>query len=91
MSKLTLEEKRLKALKEQLFGKERILPVKTQVSAHTSPIKLAKNPPSSLLSIQEVSYLKKDLIKVLFLSTLALALQLILYFSLQNNLISFKF
>ena len=93
MSKVTLEEKRLKALKQQLFGKET-----QQISVKESSIQTSRI--ESIRSEVQVSpqnnmdtsfLLKNDLIKVLAFSSIALGIQLFLYFGSKSNLIKIPF
>ena len=62
-------EKRLKILKSQLYGQSRFTP---QVPASS-----IQHPSSS----SDLTFLKKDLLKIAILGTLAIGIQLILYFS----------
>ncbi len=90
MSKLTLEEKRLKILRNQLFGKEPLTTEKVKVVPQVKAINQITNS-ANLTSNKESTYLRNDLLRIFLLTTLALSLEFILYFSLQNRLISFKF
>ena len=97
MSKLTLEEKRLLKIRQQLFGKEDTTPQVKKTKFDAPQI-----PQASTALIKESSYLKTDLIKIALLTTLALGIQFILflsaceertcsYWSLQNNLLKLNF
>lgn len=67
-------EKKLKILESQLYGKR---------LDQTSNIQ-SQHPSSSiqhLTSISDITYLRQDLTKILILSSLAVGIQLVLYFS----------
>lgn len=82
MATVTLEEKRLKALKQQLFGKSDSSQLMNgkQFTAQTS-----KAATTTLESIN----LRTDLMKIFVLSFLAMALQFSLFFMHQRGLIRF--
>ena len=87
MASVTLEQKRLEQLKQQLFGKSDSAPVKISPSKlrelNTKEAGIMKT-----TTLQSVS-LKADLIKIAVLSAGALAIQLSLYFAHQHGLIKF--
>ena len=62
-------EKRLKILKSQLYGQSHFMP---QI-----PTSSIQHPTSN----SDLTFLKKDLLKIAILVTLAIGIQLILYFS----------
>lgn len=88
MPKITLDEKRLQILRQQLSGKSvdaspRIVPqtiisTPTQVSTGAS-------------IVEDTSYLSQDLRKIFTLSAVAVALQGALFFSLQMKLVHLWF
>ena len=71
-------EKRLKLLRQQVYGK-------------TDKMKL-EVPTSNSASIQsDLTYLHQDLFKIVTLSTVAIGAQFILLFLLKNNLLRLNF
>lgn len=82
---LTDTEKRLQSLKIQLFGKERHA---TTVSHKSNII----NSSSTTISYQhhDLTYLKKDLQKILILATIAFSVQLILYLQFTFKIVRFN-
>lgn len=97
MAKLTFQQKRLIALKRQLYGGEKPHIYQSgkqaeSVSSHSGNTfaKIAASTPVYTMQVEDVSYLKKDMTKILILSSLAISIQLILYFANQNHLINLK-
>lgn len=90
--KLTTTEKKLQALKLQLYGKET---VKTVPQTQTIPrvpeagISLSSPVKSTTISLNDTHYLNQDLSKILLLACLSLGAQLLLYISLNRGLIHF--
>lgn len=84
--KLTDSEKRLQALKSQLYGKERETTSNT-FRFDSSGIKENGTPSQSANT--NTSYLRHDLIKTFILATFTLAAQLVIYFGLQRGLFKF--
>lgn len=77
--RLTDTEKRLQALKTQLFGKEGNqikVPVGTKVNIQTAA---QKNTITSSYQHQELTYLRNDLRKIALLAFLAIGIQFLLY------------
>lgn len=89
MPKLTLEERRLQTLRSQLHGKSQIQS-KPEKQTH-STFSFQANQPSPAASKSDTLYLKKDLLKILILGTLAIALQICLYSLEAKHLISLHF
>lgn len=100
MPQITLEEKKLQTLRRQLFGKQapHLLDnkkIKSQPKEETSPKftlrldKITSTPQVSKAQsvVFDTNYLGKDLTKILILTSLALALQMLLYLGTKNNLI----
>ena len=89
MASVTIEEKRLRQLKQQLFGKEQPLgkeaPAHKIQSAPDSPA--VKQVHAQTVSIDS-TLLKKDFTKIISFSILALAIQLALFFANRHGLIS---
>lgn len=96
MPKLTLEEKRLEQLRRQLSGKES--PHRPKESVKSGPSDNLyqldqRNITPSLnyspnVSGSDTLYLRKDLLKVLLLSGLAIAVELFLYFGSKNHFLN---
>jgi len=87
MATVTLEEKRLKALKQQLFGKSDSTSFKFDPKSATS-IQGSAAHSTSTTTLESVN-LKSDLMKIIILSFLAMAIQLSLFFAHQHGLIKF--
>jgi hypothetical protein len=83
MATVTLEEKRLKALKQQLFGKSDSTPMTGK------DLKEAMHPRQSspVTTTLETVNLKSDLFKIAILSILALGIQFSLFLANRNGLI----
>ncbi len=75
-------EKRLKLLHNQVYGKERTSNIKYSVSNSSTP---AKN-----TVVSDMVYLHQDLLKIFILSGGAIAIQIVLYFSLQHHVLTLK-
>lgn len=90
MSKITVDEKRLQNLRQQLFGKEEHITSKN-VYRETGGFNLGLTNTKSTVSNFENTYIYKDLIKISILTLLAFSFQLCIYLSLKNNLIRLPF
>lgn len=99
MPKLTLEEKRREVLRRQLYGKEvsvvsskqsAVSRSKHDHSAETFSYSEEKTPSTNSLLLT-TNYLTSDLTRILIFSTLAIAIQISLYFLMQNNLVKLPF
>ncbi|MFH0937113.1 MAG: hypothetical protein V1808_02385 [Candidatus Daviesbacteria bacterium] len=86
--KLSTAEKKLQALRTQLYGKG-------EVQIHQTPTFHSQKDtsPSTPISHQstssstlDVSFLRHDLLKILLLAALAIGAQLLIYLSLQKGL-----
>lgn len=85
MASVTLEQKRLEQLKQQLFGKSDSTPFKItpkQSKNENNP----KHETAGTIAFDSIN-LKADLVKIAILSALALGIQLSLFFANQNGLI----
>jgi hypothetical protein len=98
MPKLTLEDKRRETLRRQLYGKEETFKVQSsQLAASSSKAKDSQKTfsysvaPTNSYQLTTANYLYKDLTKVILFSVLAIALQLSLYFLMQNHLVRLPF
>lgn len=106
MAKLSLDQKRLEALRRQLYGKShQDSPSKKQAPGQASP-KLSSgfslnkynnvDSPKAEAHINSVasvdaSFLRKDLIRILILTSIALCAQLLLYFASNNRILNLHF
>lgn len=86
MATMTLEEKRLKQLKQQLFGKEQSFQVTTSKNDRTPPGSVSQLPPTQT-TVMNITSLRSDFIKITILSLLALSIQFLLFFANKNGLI----
>lgn len=95
MNKVMLDQKRLELLRRQLYGKEMVKHPKkeaaslvntAQVVPLSSPERHPSLPKSDSLSTN--IFLKKDLLKILSLSSLAIIAQLLVYFGSRNHLLN---
>ena len=84
-------EKRLKILRQQISGREKVSEIQYQVSSQK--LDTGKNSHNSnfLSPGADLTYLSTDLTKILVLSTLAIGFQLILFFLLKNHIINLNF
>lgn len=97
MSKYTLEEKRLQSLRRQLYGKQdnqiklSDQPKTSIQSNHGYKFEIIKQNINNTASEVDSGaiYLKKDLLKITYISFVALSLQVLLYWSLSMKLIHF--
>lgn len=101
MAQVQLDEKRLKTIRAQLYGKE----VKVKKNFNDSKSSTEKvthfdrpETPAFRTPADPVSstamFLKTDLLRIIILSTLAIGTQLFLYFAIRNGFLSldsFKF
>lgn len=99
MAKLSIDEKRLKSLREQLYGKERKTAKKfsaeiqstdnskIEKSIQSEPVHL-KHPTNKL---SQSNFVGQDLSKIFILSSIAIGTQLILYFALQKGIVNFSY
>lgn len=93
MARVTLDQKRLEALRRQLYGKVDSEPPAYNFQQYNKE-ESSKNTQESKLEPEiksEVAYLRKDLLKILSLSSLAMSVQLLLYLATRNNLVNLTF
>lgn len=83
MATVSLEEKRLKALKQQLFGKAD----STQMTGKDLKETMHPRQASAATATLETVTLKSDLLKIAILSILALGIQFSLFLANRNGLI----
>lgn len=77
---ITLEDKRLEALRRQLYGKEPAkLTLNTKSDIQTSSV---------ALDTKDTNYLRTDLMKILLLSFFAIGVQIALFLASKNGLIA---
>jgi len=93
-------EKRLKLLRQQIYGKaeekriEKDVKLENEGENNKSQIPLqysASNLPNPTSIQTDISYLYHDLVKIGLLASLALGIQLILFFLMKNQIIHLKF
>lgn len=96
MAKLTLEQKRLESLRRQLYGKTQAKQDHKEIKPQTKPainfnsmVQVTKESQKNTDSDQ-IS-LRFDLTRIFIFSMLAIALQVILFLAIKNNLINFSF
>lgn len=104
MPKVTLDQKRLEMLRRQLQGKGEPRAKRSTSKLSESKTlseaglynkvgfsqKIADKPTYSS-SESSATYLKRDLLKILILSSLAMSIQVLLYFAVRNNLLNLNF
>lgn len=83
-------EKRLQILRRQVYEKERIVQSASQINSdkieyNVQSTKTKNYEPRTMNSHTDLTYLYKDLTKILVLSTLAIGGQIVLFFLLQNH------
>lgn len=89
MASVTIEEKRLRQLKQQLFGKEQPLGKEAPAhKTHSVPDHASAKPIHAQTISFDSTSLKKDFTKIISFSILALAIQLALFFANRHGLIS---
>ncbi len=81
--KISDQEKKLESLKVQLYGKDGSVSIQFKTQPAESPQSIV----TKTITTNEDIYLKKDLTKILILGSLAIGVQLILYFTLQKGFI----
>lgn len=87
-------EKRLKILRQQLYGKEDIKSSAIKYSAKRDdrrPTRLADGSMSDDYFVSDTAYLYKDLAKIGLFSSLAIGSQLVLFFLIQNHVLNLNF
>lgn len=80
-------EKRLKLLHNQVYGKSQ----SSAISYQLSDKKKSDDRGLTTESYSDIVYLQKDLLKIFTLSSLAIASQIILFFSLQRHILNLNF
>lgn len=93
MPKLTIQERRIQSLRQQLQGKQISFSSSESKKNDISRDKVSFSLPSiesstSHSSIKDTVYLKNDLLKIMLLSFLAIGAQIILLVASNNNLIN---
>jgi len=83
MASVSLEQKRLEQLKQQLFGKPDSTPVKISTK-QLKDLTLREAAVNSTVALESLN-LKSDLVKIAVLSTIALAIQISLFFAIHNG------
>ena len=87
----SLDQKRRETLRRQLYGKEVITPKAQKTSADKSTHSAFSytNVPESSVSQQTLTsdYLNRDLTRILIYSSIAVAMQLALFFAINSHLV----
>ncbi len=99
MAQITQKQKQLEQLHRQLYGKGQQTATsqvssaieRTKIGISFSANLMSKANATLVLPSQDIKYLKNDLIKISFLSFLALGVQFALYFATANNIIKLHF
>jgi hypothetical protein len=91
MPQVTLDQRRLEALRQQLYGKEKKVTLRKNSLPSTGNYKLSENSLKTVTVAEDTTYLRNDLLKIAIFSFVAISLQLILFMSLRVNLINLKF
>lgn len=83
-------EKRLRILRQQIYGKnsEYIIPKRSE---KMTSIQISSNLPVSNALQLDIPYLYKDLFKILTFSSIALGAQLILFLLTKNQILNINF
>lgn len=94
MARLSLDDKKLKTLREQLYGKNKekkrfssaskLSDRKVQSDQKTAELPLPFNPSNTLT---DTTFVGKDLSKIFILGSIAIGCQLVLYFAMRNGLL----
>jgi hypothetical protein len=89
--KVTDVEKRLEALKRELYGKEKPVYIAPKLN-QTPSIEIANQllAPLNPSNKSDVYYLNNDLKKILILATLAISTQVLLFLQFNNHLFKFN-
>ena len=88
LKKTTAIEKKMQLLRGQLYGRQDVKP--QEATIQTPVPQFAKyQTTTSVVNIQETSFLKQDLLKILFLAATAIGIQIMLYLSLNLNILKF--
>ncbi len=84
-------EKRLKILRQQISGREKVSDTLYQVSSGINDSGKISHNSNSLNTVSDVTYLRTDLTKILILSACAIGFQFILLFLLKNHILNLNF
>jgi hypothetical protein len=86
MSTFTLEQKRLEQIRRQLYGKQSNLSQPKVSKKDSKPSDgVTVKTSHSTTTIPDENHIKKDLLKVGILSSLAILFQFLLYSAISNN------
>lgn len=86
--KITPTEKRLQILREQLYGKNTVKNSYTKIVNTMDSTKI-EFIPSTKNYQTDISFLRADLLKILVLASLAFAIQVTIYISINNGFLKF--
>ena len=88
MPNVSLDEKRLEALRRQLQVKTSLSPTPKETVATKSHS--TTTTPTREITLESTGYLKKDLTKILIMASLAIIFQLALFFSMTSHILNFN-
>lgn len=87
-------EKRLRLLRQQVYGKH-VEATTTQTTSTPSSYNFQAKKTESRIDFQiastDINYLYQDLLKIFTLASLALAIQIVLFFLLKQSILNFNF
>lgn len=83
-------EKRLKILRQQVYGKSSEKSVSQYISESEKSDTPTHRNTDTLIS-SDITYLRHDLLKISLLTSLVFGIQLIIFYLLQNNLLKLNF
>ncbi len=90
--KLSDLEKRIKLLRQQVYGKQKMdEEVRSEKSYIPSQVLTSHLTSPTLSSRSDISYLRFDLLKILTLSSLAIGVQIILFVLSRNHILNLNF
>ena len=81
-------EKRLKLLRQQIYGKETVKYILPTAEGPLRSAHLAARQEASGANYTDLTYLYQDLFKILALSSIAIGVQTILFFLSKNHILS---
>ncbi len=97
MAKLTLQERRIETLRQQLKGKTLVIPTRenrSQQVDYSKTFTLESSPMrenSHETAAVSATYLRNDLLKIVTLTALAIGTQVALFFASKNNLVNLSY
>ena len=83
-------EKKLRLLRQQVYGKERVSNIKYQALREDKTAMITHNT-NYIIPNTDTTYLRQDLLKIFILAGSALGLQIILYILSKNHILNLNF